>query len=1336
MPASARNQQNHPAPHLEISLDLRDWTAVVCRSKRLARQRLSTNQTVDFGSFVCIIMDFVDYYELLEIEPTASEKEIKKAYKKALIKYHPDKNATTEAEIKECTKKTAQVNNAKDELLNPKKRAAYDVRYNDYKNPQYEDEEYKQRQEQHRPPEKPGGDYDKENERPLRKPKYVPGSTASPYRGPTSNPKVFYFSGDGTPGCNGNNGLDGNGGISFGQDGTDGRNATAPTSGTAGADYEIFLDTVQGNEGHLEISVLAAAGDEVASYGRQPEFTPIKLFQSVDFSSRGGKGGDGGNGGQGGAGARGFPGRDATRYSSGTNGGRGGDGGNGGSGTAGAHGGRGGYITYVLDEEDSYLLMRVGGVDPKEGAGTRVQGGSGGRSGIHGSGGRAGSGGPGGRSYSWTESYQRRDANGYIYTDYNTYTNSGGYSGVSGRRGATPTFPLYSGTDGDNGLVQIRLKTQKGETSIYDRRYDLAFQKSRHRHLSDMGESTFEFGEIVHITHLLLLNSGRMPTPRQRVVLSFGESFGVNPARDTRLLVARGLSTPPGEIVSANQGFLSFECPYPENGVRDFEPIRKEGWLKYGAVQLGPENKNAPLARLSDFNAAYSGLHNECSRDQLRMAFPIENQNGVRGVRSLAAKETTFVLLTVTNRSLQSFGRTSSTGRPLSVQFQYVQDDEYEIDLDQIRVRSQSGDIVSVEPGRRGDRGYKVDIPFLEAGSDCLVQVSFKLNTEADMVRPGAQAGLQAKIYLDDIPVLNPDGSSTPRQNPKRLIQSRLFEASCQPKFTITQDVDVVILTTTANKADQIDEWFKLVGRLGMSSQVYSVSRYGHVSPEEVVEGELLKGLLKGKLIVFLNEEYKPRPNDRQHRNHKARPTQLFNSPYDFDETTKFLMVGGKLNAVEQLTPDSDSYSVAKGCISIDATNRKEFKELIKSDIEDERCTGFAESPRSTPKKFTVQIKKSFFREPNRDRTERVLSKRCKKMQVWVNRQDNLRHDKVTWIAKSPEIVNESLLKNVWRIGELQITLGVPSTQKSVVWVSEEDGGKAHLSSPGAIKSNSMTHAVLSALSIEKRIDCFVKALRALGGDEDDLDAKTFAVVCRDCLVNDFLADIASYYHGRFKVEDTRVRSRTLRILSMHDELGNFIDECLGDDDLKAIAAEELGALVAALRCCATSLDLKPWWNPLSRKFSVCKAMREAVAELEANWFNIFDEEKVKGMTKSIRDEAKKHIKEDRKKTWLRARGRYRAALEHLHSPTNVRKYPANREFGPNSARIRDEHTMTTGKSRKRKKCKTTVRTPENMHEALSTVTRRLDFTDQVRQTTILDDEGYRQTVVELAEEV
>lgn len=67
-------------------------------------------------------MDFIDYYQVLGISKTASDEEIKKAYRKMARKLHPDLNPTD----KEAHKKFQQVNEANEVLSDPDKRKKYD----------------------------------------------------------------------------------------------------------------------------------------------------------------------------------------------------------------------------------------------------------------------------------------------------------------------------------------------------------------------------------------------------------------------------------------------------------------------------------------------------------------------------------------------------------------------------------------------------------------------------------------------------------------------------------------------------------------------------------------------------------------------------------------------------------------------------------------------------------------------------------------------------------------------------------------------------------------------------------------------------------------------------------------------------------------------------------------------------------------------------------------------------------------------------------------------------------------------------------------------------------
>jgi curved DNA-binding protein len=78
-------------------------------------------------------MDYKDYYKILGVEKTASQDDIKKAYRKLAVKYHPDKNQgnkSMEAKFKEIAE-------ANEVLSDPQKRKQYDQLGSNWK--QYQD---------------------------------------------------------------------------------------------------------------------------------------------------------------------------------------------------------------------------------------------------------------------------------------------------------------------------------------------------------------------------------------------------------------------------------------------------------------------------------------------------------------------------------------------------------------------------------------------------------------------------------------------------------------------------------------------------------------------------------------------------------------------------------------------------------------------------------------------------------------------------------------------------------------------------------------------------------------------------------------------------------------------------------------------------------------------------------------------------------------------------------------------------------------------------------------------------------------------------------------------
>ncbi|SOD96112.1 DnaJ C-terminal domain-containing protein [Spirosoma fluviale] len=67
-------------------------------------------------------MDFIDYYSVLGLPKTASDEDIKKAYRKLARKHHPDLNPNDA----EASKKFQQINEANEVLSDPEKRKKYD----------------------------------------------------------------------------------------------------------------------------------------------------------------------------------------------------------------------------------------------------------------------------------------------------------------------------------------------------------------------------------------------------------------------------------------------------------------------------------------------------------------------------------------------------------------------------------------------------------------------------------------------------------------------------------------------------------------------------------------------------------------------------------------------------------------------------------------------------------------------------------------------------------------------------------------------------------------------------------------------------------------------------------------------------------------------------------------------------------------------------------------------------------------------------------------------------------------------------------------------------------
>lgn len=101
-------------------------------------------------------MDFIDYYNVLGVPKTASEEDIKKAYRKLARKLHPDLNPNDS----EASKKFQQLNEANEVLSDPEKRQKYDQYGKDWQHAEQFEQARQQQQSRRQSTQSDTSDYD------------------------------------------------------------------------------------------------------------------------------------------------------------------------------------------------------------------------------------------------------------------------------------------------------------------------------------------------------------------------------------------------------------------------------------------------------------------------------------------------------------------------------------------------------------------------------------------------------------------------------------------------------------------------------------------------------------------------------------------------------------------------------------------------------------------------------------------------------------------------------------------------------------------------------------------------------------------------------------------------------------------------------------------------------------------------------------------------------------------------------------------------------------------------------------------------------------------------
>ncbi|CAF2113604.1 unnamed protein product, partial [Brassica napus] len=121
--SSFRSKGDLPSLCIESHLGVKPWerseSPLISISMAIRRSKLCI--ALFALSYAICVFAGKSYYDVLQVPKGASDEQIKRAYRKLALKYHPDKNQGNE----EATRKFAEINNAYEVLSDEEKREVY-----------------------------------------------------------------------------------------------------------------------------------------------------------------------------------------------------------------------------------------------------------------------------------------------------------------------------------------------------------------------------------------------------------------------------------------------------------------------------------------------------------------------------------------------------------------------------------------------------------------------------------------------------------------------------------------------------------------------------------------------------------------------------------------------------------------------------------------------------------------------------------------------------------------------------------------------------------------------------------------------------------------------------------------------------------------------------------------------------------------------------------------------------------------------------------------------------------------------------------------------------------
>ena len=680
-------------------------------------------------------------------------------------------------------------------------------------------------------------------------------------------------------------------------------------------------------------------------------------------------------------------------------------------------------------------------------------------------------------------------------------------------------------------------------------------------------DGIFEFGEVVHVVSLTVRNVGRMATPaHQRVRAVLKPGTWVRPLTAEIFL---GQSLPPNHDITLT-GSLPFHIPLPEiSGAGEPYIMREE--VQPLLFQLGVEAPGVPAGK----NAFQRHYANATLTRELIAQFPIENRQGIVGLRSLAPGEVTSVSVDVGNISERDIGEESERGRKVGVQVEFLEGD---MDTACFEIKDAQGAPIDLTQSRAGFPGYFETLGLIASHSSEHVSMSLGFH-EGVPAYVGVTLRVSLWIEEHDVP------------GTWRLVQRREATFRAEPAYTYRPESRILLVTHNNTSREAFLAWQQLLDEeLGLPFDHWSLARYGHFDHGvELEDGTNLRVQMEDKLALVLNNHFQPRGNQSE----RDLPTDYIKGQDvrhgATSNNTHFLMVGSpEFKARQLLEPTSDL-----------RRHGDDFPDIKRFMVKERGSVGTFEE-----ETFKDDITMTWDEVATHDWTFFSTPDDAKRMAMMRARSKRLMDDLVALHPnrryllvehREPEPVRDGrswLVFPRWKLGRLEVRRTLNLDTSSTLVLHTDD---ARLNDPAFILSERTRYAVLLAMPFEVKLERLNVLLQKPGRLERHRKKSAMALV--HAIMTDISEEQSALMLGTRGLDEEQLAQKL-------SNLGRLTREPLHTNltfgDTKWDILFELCASLDALA------NTTPWWKLWGRQRTINRYVQDQIKAWRSVLFDAY----------------------------------------------------------------------------------------------------------------------------------